>query len=138
MDIQVTSIDGQPKHAIMSLTGDLDGSNYREVIAATQSAYDNGTRYLLIDMRGVPFMGSAGLVALHSAALILRGTDLPNAEDGWSAFHELGNDIESGIQPHLRILKPQSSVARGLKKTGMDQFIAIYEDKDEALTNFGA
>ena len=49
------------------LQGDLDGSNYLDLIAAAKTAQQNGAKHLLIDLGGVPYMSSAGLVALRTA-----------------------------------------------------------------------
>ena len=49
---------------ILRLDGDLDASSYEELIDAGRSSVADGARYILIDMRRVPFMGSSGLVAI--------------------------------------------------------------------------
>ncbi|HLA43902.1 MAG TPA: STAS domain-containing protein, partial [Aggregatilineales bacterium] len=100
MEIIIQNSDRKPALSIIILNGDLDGSNYQEVIHAAKQAQENGAKYLLIDMENVPFMGSAGLVALHSIALLMQGKELPNPDDGWSALHTMGSDAQAGMQPY--------------------------------------
>jgi anti-anti-sigma regulatory factor len=136
MDITFEKVEQNPKLTIMALNGDLDGSNYLQAIEAAKTVQAGGSTYLLLDMTHVPFMGSAGLVALHTIALLMQNKPLPDEEDGWAAFRNLANDIDAGMQPFVKILNPQASVERGLKKTGMNQFIEVLTERDAALDAF--
>lgn len=137
MDISVHESDENPGISILKLTGELDGSNFQQVVDAAKNAKADGATHILLDMSDVPFMGSAGLVALHTVALIMQEKPLPSEDDGWSALSKMANDIDAGMQPFVKILSPQSSVERGLKKTGMNQFIEVFSDKKSALAAFG-
>ena len=55
---------------VMSLSGELDASNYLDVIERVRQLYEGGTRQLVIDLSNVSFLSSSGLVALHSACLL--------------------------------------------------------------------
>lgn len=72
---------------ILALHGDLDATNFEDVIAKAGELYQVGTRYLLLNLSAVPFMGSSGPVALHNIALLLRGEAPPDPEFGWQPFH---------------------------------------------------
>ena len=39
---------------ILRLQGDLDGSNYLDLVAAAKTAQQNGAKVLLLDLTGVP------------------------------------------------------------------------------------
>jgi anti-anti-sigma factor len=136
MDITVEQQQGRVPVTIMKLNGNLDGSNYQEVIAKGKELYTAGARYLLIDMSGVPFMGSAGLVALHNLALLMQEKQVPESEDGWSALHAASSAAEGGKQNNVKILSPQPSVDRGLERTGMKQFFDIHTDLEAAVSSF--
>ena len=136
MNITTTQLDSKPGVFVLTLEGDLDGSNFQEVIQHASQAKQGGATHLLVDMAGVPFMGSAGLVALHSTVLLLQGEDLPDFEDGWAVLHNMRSDISDGAQPYVKILNPQSSIQRGLDKTGMSAFFEIYTDRDAAIESF--
>lgn len=138
MAITINQAQGKVPVSIMSIYGKLDASNYQAAIATAQEAYEQGARNLLIDLWDVSFMSSSGIAALHSISLIYRGVTLPDGEgEGWEMFHSLDRDRESGIQEHVKLLKPQARVARTLEKTGLNALFEIYEDQDTAIASFG-
>ena len=122
---------------ILRLDGDLDASSYEELIDAGRSSVADGARYILIDMRRVPFMGSSGLVAIHSIVLMLAGEQPPDPEGGWDAHHQLSQSAEAGMQDRVRLLGPVPAVQRVLERTGMTRFIAVYDDEASAIAAFG-
>lgn len=117
------------------LQGDLDGSNYLELIAAAKTAQQNGARHLLLDLGGVPYMSSAGLVALHSAVQLLRGEQPPDPTAGWSALKSVAVNA-TGTQQLVKLLNPQPRVMRTLEMSGMNVFFEIYTDEATALASF--
>jgi anti-anti-sigma factor len=56
--------------AVMHLKGNLDGSNYVEVVTRAQALYKNPVHNLILDLSEVPYVSSAGLVAIHKIALL--------------------------------------------------------------------
>lgn len=92
MEINVENLAGGAPLSIMQLVGELDASSYQDVIARGQELYRQGMRRLLLDLSGVTFLSSAGLVALHSIALILRGESPPDPEAGWGVFQDMSNE----------------------------------------------
>ena len=60
MTITTRQAQGSVPVTVLGLEGDLDASNYLDVIAAARKAYDAGARHLVLDMGGVPFMSSSG------------------------------------------------------------------------------
>jgi anti-anti-sigma regulatory factor len=120
----------------MRLSGELDASNFRNVIADAQKLYASGTRHLLVDMSELTFMSSSGLVSLHSIAKIFRGEQAPDLEHGWAAIHGMGEDIERGAEPNVKLINPQPKISSTLQKTGMDQFFQVFADQAAALASF--
>lgn len=121
---------------ILRLQGDLDGSNYLDLVAATKTAQQNGAKCLLLDLTGVPYMSSAGLVALHSAVQLLRGEQPPDPEAGWSALKSVALEKPAGAQPWVKLLNPQPRVTRTLELSGMNVFFDIFTDEATALASF--
>jgi anti-anti-sigma factor len=136
MEIAVEHVHGRIPTSILTLQGDLDGSNYQDVVAKAQELYRQGFRNLLIDLSGVNFMSSSGIVALHSMALLMRGKAAHDPEAGWNVFHAIEQDRQSGQQEHIKLLNPQPKVAQTLQKTGMDAFFQIFTDRPTALASF--
>ena len=118
---------------ILALHGALDATNFEDVIAKAGELYQAGTRYLLLDLSDVPFMGSSGLVALHSIALLLRGEAPPDPEFGWQAFHDIERGHDGGIHQRVKLLGPQPNVERTLAMTGMTEFFEIFKDRQTAI-----
>ena len=119
--------------ALLALEGELDASNFEDVIAAARQAAADRPRLLVLDLSGVPYMGSSGLVALHSAAMLMRGHEPPSPEDGWSAFHDIGREGgDDGGEP-VALVAPQPPVQRVLDRSGMSRIFRIYPDRDSAV-----
>ncbi|MFN8621154.1 MAG: STAS domain-containing protein [Chloroflexota bacterium] len=136
MNISVDKVTGAVPVTVLRLEGDLDASSYESLIDAGRKAVDTGAHDILVDLRKVPFMGSSGLVAFHTIALLLSGEEPPDLDGGWGAHHAMQSSIESGPQEHLRLLGPVASVRRALERTGMDRFLPIHDDEAAAIAAF--
>jgi anti-anti-sigma regulatory factor len=121
---------------ILRLQGDLDGSNYLDLVAAAKTAQQNGAKYLLLDLGGVPYMSSAGLVALHSSVQLLRGEQPPDPSAGWSTLKSVAVNTTGATQQLVKLLNLQPRVARTLEMSGMNVFFEIYTDEAAALASF--
>ena len=136
MDITVKQMQGSVPVTLLQTHGDLDASNYQDLIAKGKEVYEAGARNILLDMSDTPFMGSSGLAALHSLALLVRGDELPDLESGWNVFHEIDRDRDSGLQKHIKLLNPQPQVDRTLEMTGLKQFFEVHTDLETAIASF--
>jgi len=136
MDITVQQIQARVPVTILQTHGDLDASNYQDLIAKGKEVYEAGARDILLDMSDTPFMGSSGLAALHSLALLVRGDELPDLESGWNVFHEIDRDRDSGLQKHIKLLNLQPQVDRTLEMTGLKQFFEVHTDLETAIASF--
>ena len=136
MQMTVDQIQSRVPVAIIAIHGDLDASNYEQVIAKARELYAAGTRHLLLDLSDVPFMGSSGVVALHSVALLMRGETPPDPEAGWQAFHAIDHARGGGVQQQVKLLSPQPKVSRTLQMTSMNDFFEIHTDQQAAIASF--
>jgi anti-anti-sigma regulatory factor len=136
MQITVDQVHSRVPITVLAIHGDLDASNYEQVIAKARELYADGARYLLLDLSAMPFMGSSGLVALHSIALLMRGEVAPDPAAGWQAFHSIDHARAGGVQQHVKLLSPQPKVSRTLQMTNMGDFFEIYTDKQLAIASF--
>lgn len=138
MSLILEQIKNDSNVTVLVIQGDLDASNYQGVIQAAEQALRDGTEYLLIDMNEVTFMSSAGIAALHSIALLMRGEEKPDTDHGWEVFHSMDRDRNNGKQKKVKLLSPQPRVLNTLSKTGMDEFFEIYTDIETAIASFSA
>ena len=134
--MSVSQAQGNVPVTVIKLDGQLDGQNYQELITKSQELYKAGTHDFLLDLSDLTYISSAGLVALHSMALLSRGEELPDTESGWSAYRSMGRSSEAGLQKHVKLLNPRSEVMGVLDMVGFSNVFEIYTDLDEALKSF--
>jgi anti-anti-sigma regulatory factor len=136
MEISVSTQQGSVPVTVVQPHGDVDASNYAELITKVESLQKDGARDFLLDLSDVSFMSSAGLVALHSISIRLRG-EIPNdPQAGWAALKSMDRSREAGMQKHLKLLNPQQYVADTFEKAGFTQFFEIYTDLKKAVASF--
>ena len=136
MNISVSQAQGKVPVTIVKLDGQLDGQNYQELITKTQELYGTGARDFLLDLSDLTYISSAGLVALHSVALLAKGEELPDFEGGWSAYRSMGRSNEAGMQKHVKLLNPRSEVMGVLDMVGFSNVFGIFTNLDEAVSSF--
>ena len=73
MEIEVSIHEAQEPVAVMRIKGKIDASNFVEIINQSQEIYKKPVHNLIIDLSEVPFISSAGLVAIHKISLIYSG-----------------------------------------------------------------
>ncbi|MBI2781425.1 MAG: STAS domain-containing protein [Chloroflexi bacterium] len=132
MTIDVEHLGGSPAVSVVGLDGELDASNFEQVIEIVRDAYARGTRGLVLDLSKLSFMASSGLFALHSALRIMRGETPPDPEMGWGALHQVAGDHESGAA-NVRLAAAQEAIARVLERTGMTQLFGIDASRADAV-----
>lgn len=136
MEIDTYPIASPIPVQVLTLSGELDASNYLDVIERVRQLYEGGTRQLVIDLSDVSFLSSSGLVALHSAALVMRGDEPPSPDLGWSAFHAIASDVEEGFETCCILANPQGRVRKSLEMTGFSAFLRIYDNVGTAVEAF--
>lgn len=136
----VTTIEqatGRVPITVIALDGELDASNFNDLIEAARQQYDSGTRHLLLDLGNLRFMASSGLVALHSILRVMHGEPPPDPEAGWGALHSLGLDVAGGAtQTEVQLCAPQPAVERVLTRTGLSRLFVVHPDRTTALAAF--
>src|SRR5512146_1035570 len=120
MNITINPAQDASRVTVMGLVGDLDGSNFQELIAAGRRLAMAGTTCVLLDLSDLRYMSSAGIVAMVSIARAMQGDAAPGPEAGWAAFHEVEKVREQGKQQHVKLVNPQPHVRRVLELTGMN------------------
>jgi len=117
--------------AVMRLTGDINASNFMQVIEKARELYNNSTRNLIIDLSGVPSISSTGVVGIHKIALLYSGVAQDVEENENPDFTHV-----STARKHVRLLNPQPDVDKTLEMAGMKLFFKIFNDREEALKSF--
>lgn len=136
MNISATTEAGRVDVTVLRVEGQLDGQSYQNLIAKARELFDAGARDFVLDLTDLTYISSAGLVALHSIALMLKGEEMPDTEHGWSAYRSMGRGSEAGIQAHIKLLNPRDEVRSVLEMVGFDRLFEIFTDRNEAVKSF--
>lgn len=104
---------------VFHIYGWLDTQSEEELLAAARTAYDDGARYLLIDMHGLDTLTTAGMRALQKIYRIFT----PKEEQSKLA--------------HLKLCNAPPLIYNVLGITGFLQAIHMYESIEAALQSFG-
>lgn len=118
----------------LRLSGELDAASYLDLIERARDTAAQGAVGLLLDLEGLDYMGSSGIFALHSIAMLLQGQAPPDPEQGWAAMHDAGP--ASDVVGQVKLLNPQPQVERVLERTGMTRFFEVHSDRSEAMAAF--
>src|SRR4030067_3470787 len=73
MKISISIEQANEPVAVMRIKGNIDASNFVDVVTKAQEIYKNPAHNLIIDLSEVPYVSSAGLVAIHRIALLYSG-----------------------------------------------------------------
>jgi anti-anti-sigma factor len=136
VDITIDHVEGSVPVTVLGIHGDMDGSNFQMLIDKGREVSAAGAKHFIIDMSDMPFMSSAGLVALHNIARLAQGKEPTDPEAGWAALRAVGKDRDAGSQQQVRLVNPQPPVDRVLESTGMKQFFEVYSDLETAVGSF--
>lgn len=120
---------------VMKLDGELDAANFQDLINRAGELIEQGAGHILLDMGSLTYMGSSGLFAIHSVAMLLRGETPPDPEAGWGAIHQ-AELRDSDEVTQLKLLNPLTQVDRVLDRTGMKRFFETFTDRQAALESF--
>jgi len=136
MDIIVSKEQGRETIAVIKVVGQLDGQTYQQLIDVARKEYAAGSTSFLLDLSELTYISSAGLVSLHTLALILQGAALPNSEEGWNTLKSMDRTRESGKQKNIKLLNPQDQVTSVLEMVGFSTLFDVFTDKQKAIDSF--
>lgn len=136
MDITVSQEQGRISISVIKVSGQLDGQTYEALITKARDIIDGGTRNILLDLSDLTYISSAGLVSFHTIALMTRGEELPDPEQGWSAIKSMDRTRSSGLQKNLKLLNPRPEVVSVLDMVGFSAFFEVFTDKQKAIDSY--
>jgi anti-anti-sigma factor len=115
LQIGISREDGEKQIAVMRLAGSLDANTQSQLEVKAKEAIDGGAEYLILDMSGVDYLGSAGMRAIHAIT------------------NQLSPDQPGMRSDRLKVLNPSPAAAKVFKTLGFDTFIDIHDSVDEAI-----
>jgi anti-anti-sigma regulatory factor len=132
MDIEVSEQAGRVQVTVIHIKGSVDTSTYEAFQASGEKVFNDGARYVLLDLTEVSHVTSAGFRAISQMFKLLRGY-LSSTD---SAMMSQGLRDGSYKSPNLKLLNPNPRVLEALKLAGFDTFLDIYYKMDEAIAAF--
>src|SRR5512144_1597734 len=120
-DFRISSeqIQGELPVTVFHIHGWLDAQSEEQLLEAARIAYDTGARYLLIEMRELDTLTSAGMRALQKVYQIFTPK-----EDHFKVAH-------------VKLCNAPPQIYNVLGITGFLHNIPMYESMDTALQSFG-
>ena len=120
-DLKITSeqVQGDLPVTVFHLRGWLDAQSEELLLEAARTAYDGGARYLLLNMKELDTLTSAGMRAIQKVYQMYTPK-----EDRFKVAH-------------LKLCNAPPQIYNVLGITGFLQNIPMYESQDTALETFG-
>lgn len=128
MNITVSIEQRREPVAVMRLEGDIDASNFVQVVDKARAIYQNPAQNLVIDLSEVPNISTTGLVAIHKIALLYSG--IPEEKAHPDLTHS------SQARKRVKLLSPQPAVDEALTTAGLKLFFKVFHDLESALNSF--
>ena len=121
VDLKIVSeqVEGRVPVTVFHISGWLDAQSEGQLLETARLAYDEGARYLLINMSDLDTLTSAGMRALQKVYQIFTPK-----EDQFKIAH-------------LKLCNAPPQIYNVLGITGFLQNIPMYESMESALESFG-
>ena len=113
-------VQGAVPITVFHLRGWLDAQSEPDFVKWADEAYENGTRYLLLDLSELDTLTSAGMRAIQKV---------------YKKYTPAGADKD---YPFLKMASAPPPVYNALKMTGFLQSIPMYESVQSAIDSFKA
>lgn len=126
---EVSHPSGPVAAAVISIRERVNMGNADELEQLARREYDHGMRNLILDLKEMPSITSAGLRVLITLYKLLA-SGVPAG--GQKAAQPRTNTLS----PHLKLLSPNPDVYRILDIAGMASRLEIYQDLQSALDSF--
>jgi len=134
MEIAVSIHEAREPVAVMSLKGNIDASNFVEVINQAQEIYKRPVHNLILDLSEVPFISSAGLVAIHKISLIYSGGQQEVEQEGKETRPDFTHNANA--RKRVKLFNPQPGVDQTLEMAGLKLFFKVFQDLETAIQSF--
>lgn len=136
MEITISEEQGRVAVSVIYIAGHLDGQTYQDLIEKAREVVKAGAKNILLDLNDLTYISSAGLVSLHTIALMTRGEEPPDPEQGWSTLKSMDSARDGGLQKHLKLLNPRPEITNVLEMVGFSEFFEVFTDKQKAVDSF--
>lgn len=133
LQITVLQEQGRVPVTVLRVEGDvIDANSYDLLESQARAAIEAGTRNLLLDVTKMKYISSAGLRAIHTIFMLLRGDTSAESDES------MKKGLMDGTfrSPHLKLLNPSPAVTETLRAMGFDMFLEIHRNLKDAIASF--
>ena len=130
LSITTSQVQGNTTVIILHLSGHLHGSTENQLLDHARQSYEDGTRYILLDLSELEVLSSAGLRAIQNIFKLLT----PSSD--METMHQHG--AEPYKSPYLKLVCPNPQIYYVLSITGFMQSLLIFNNIEEALKSFSS
>ena len=130
LTITTSQIQGDVAVTILHLKGHLHGATERELLDHASQSYEDGSKYLLLDLTELEVLSSAGLRAIHSIFNLLT------PQSDVELIHQHGEELYKS--PYFKLVCPNPQIYYVLNITGFMQNLLIYNNMDEAIKSYSS
>ena len=127
--INALQVQGETSVTILQLDGKVDRVTANQLLDRARQAYEDGARYLLLDLSGVDMLTSSGLVAIQSIFKLFT------PESDLELMHHKKDQYKS---PHVKLVCPDPKIYYVLNIAGFLQSLLIYSNLQEAINSFSS
>jgi len=132
LEITVTQEQGQVPVTVFHIEGDIGAETFDQLEAQAQQVIQSGTRNLVLDLAGVPYVSSYGIRGISQIYKWLQ-----NPASGEQPASTPSAPQESSYKStHLKLASPSQQVMKALTNSGIDMFIEIHSDLKKAVASF--
>jgi anti-anti-sigma factor len=132
LEITSTTENARVPVTIINLKGEIDSSNHQVFQAEGETLIKNGACYLLINLKDVPYMSSAGLRVIHTLFNKLREIHKDVNDE------ELRKKMSTGAykSQYIKVVNLSSSLRELFELSGFDTYIESFDDVPSAIKSF--
>jgi len=128
LNISISEVQARVSVTILQIDGRLNMSNSDDLEQAALRAYQQGARYMLLDLSRVLSVTSAGLRSIHAIyKMVSETSSQPDGE---------ATSSQRSKSPYFKVLTTSPHVIKVLNIAGFDIYMDIYQDLQEAITAF--
>ena len=128
LDITTSQIQGDVSVTVLHLKGHLHGPTEQDLLDRARQAYEDGAKYLLLDLSELDVLSSAGLRAIQNIfKLFTPQSDL-------ESMNVHGD--EPYKSPYLKIACPNPQLYYIFNIAGFLQNLMVYSSLEEATDSF--
>ena len=131
MEIVVSERGGKVPVTVLAPQGDMTADTAAPFEDAAQGAIERGAQRIVLDLSGVPFIGSFGIRSINNVLVALH-----RAADGYTEAELRAALRPGGRSPRLKLaaLNPQS--LKVIETAGFDMYLEVHPSVADAVASF--